>query len=600
MVLLLLALSLPARADDPDAPPDEDGGTPAAAPDTRAKVGATLAATMAWEHRAQFRQRGPVTSLAVAASRGEAVPTWLAVDASGWVWRSEDRGSSWMVAMRGDEAVDGADAERLLLNAESLRDDELRTVDAAPVDGVPVAPDPSVVQDVVSRANDDVAAIVTKDGNGAETPTRVWFHPTDPDLALVGRADGTWRSTDGGLSWEWADATMLTDVEVVGDLLVAGTPEGVRWSTDEGRTWIDVDDATGGAPVRDLEVAGAWLYAATSRGLYRSADGLRWAMVPALAGISILDVTADPSWQGGAWVITPTSLVRTDDDGATFYDTERASLKDVREVVPLRGAGHLLAVTGDGPWETIDGGLRWVPLARLLTEPDVRDVAIDAGLPVIATRSGIYALAMPMELAERPRALPLPQLYEMVDVAQNRPGLDADMLSLSRRRLLAAATPRVDLGWQWDRRRGRDADHVALENAAYDDSAWSFVARACWGNCAASASGYVSDPADAELDDTLFVVGDEVYDDGNAIAAAANVAQGIRDYRRNAAAVVTEAWMRRQRLNQEQAVVDLLPLRDRVMHALDVAEADARLDAWTEGAFTRDLARLNAPSPETP
>ncbi|MEN9784769.1 MAG: hypothetical protein RLZZ299_33 [Pseudomonadota bacterium] len=600
MLALLLALTLAARADDPDAPPDEDGAAPGAAPDARDQVGATLAATMAWEHRGTFRQRGPVTGLAVAAARGSAVPTWLAIDTGGWIWRSEDRGSTWMVAMRGEEAAEGADEERLLMNAEALRDDELRSVEEAPVDGVQAAPDPSVVQDVVSRANDDAAAVIVADRNGAEATPRVWFHPTDPELALVGRADGTWRSLDGGFSWEWVDSAAITDVEVVGDLLVAGTQDGVRWSTDEGRTWIDVDDSTGGAPVRDLEVAGRWIYAATSRGLYRSADGLRWAIVPALAGLSVVDVTADPSWQGGAWVITATSLIRTDDDGATFYDTERASLKDVREVIPLRGAGHLIAITGDGPWETIDGGLRWVPLARLLTEPDVRDVALDAGLPVIATRSGIYALAVPVELAERPRALPLPQLYTMVDIAQNRRGLDSDMLSLSRRRLLAAATPRVDLDWQWDRRRGRDADHAALANSAYDDTAWSFLARACWGNCAASASGYVSDPADAAFDDTLFVVGEEVYDDGNAIAAAANVAQGIRDYRRNAAAVVTEAWMRRQRLNQEQAVVDLLPLRDRVMHALDVAEADARLDAWTEGAFTRDLARLNAPSPETP
>lgn len=608
MLTVLLALLVPFGVSDAAAASKKD--EPEEAPSvvesmddaTRAQLDASFASTYVWEHRATFRQRGAVTGIAVAAAGAGDVPAWLAIDAAGWAWRSEDRGSSWVLVMRGAAAPEARGKEEVLLEAESLRDELLDGAEAE-VDGTEV--DTTAVRDALQTANEEAAATAPDTTGAQEVEPRVWFHPDAPSVAFLSRADGTWRSDDGGRNWEFVDAMLATSFFAVDGTILAGTSDGVRWSTDGGRGWIDVEDATDGVVVHGLARAGSYIYASGNRGLFRSADGLRWVTARSVEGTPVLAVVPDASWPGGAWVATPGGVLRTDDDGATFYATDRALLRGLRQIVPLPGAGHLLALTSDGPWETMDGGVRWLPLARLLTEPDVRDVAFDEGLPVIATRSGVFRLTRPMELAERPRAVPLPPLYDMIARAQTRRGLDTDMLSLARRRVAAALAPRLELVYDWGKGAGRTADFIDAANTEANDGDWSLTGRVCWGACASSASSIVYDPSEAAYlaDDSLFVVGDQVFDEGDAVAAAANVAQSIRSYERYTAGVVTEAWMARQRLNQEQAVVDLLPLKDRVAHALDIAEADARLDAWTEGAFTRALAALSttsSPSLETP
>lgn len=608
MYTVLLALILPLGMSDAraaskkDAPEDAPTVLESLDESTRAQLDASFAAAYVWEHRATFRQRGAVTGIAVAALREGEVPAWLAIDAAGWAWRSEDRGSSWVLVMRGAAAPEARGKEEVLLEAEALRDELLEGAEPV-VDGTDV--DVSNVQEALQLANEEASA-AAPDGNGTqEVEPRVWFHPDAPSIALLSRADGTWRSDDGGRNWEFVDAMLSTTFFAVDTTILAATSDGVRWSTDGGRGWIDVEDATDGVFIHGLARAGSYIYASGDRGLFRSTDGLRWVTARSVEGTPVLAVVPDLSWPGGAWVATPGGVLRTDDDGATFYATDRALLRGLRQIVPLPGAGHLLALTADGPWETLDGGVRWLPLARLLTEPDVRDVAFDEGLPVIATRSGLFRLTQPVELAERPRAIPLPPLYDMIARAQKRRGLDTDMLSLARRRVTAALAPRLELVYDWGKGAGRTADFIDAANTEANDGDWSLTGRVCWGACASSASSIVYDPSEAAYlaDDSLFVVGEEVFEEGDAVAAAANVAQAIRSYERYTAGVVTEAWMARQRLNQEQAVVDLLPLKDRVAHALDIAEADARLDAWTEGAFGAALAALSTtsfPSLETP
>ncbi len=604
MPSVLLALLLPFGVTDARAASDKDA--PEAPPSVVEALGdaalgqleASYASTLVWEHRATFRQRGAVTGLAVASARDGEVPAWLAIDAAGWAWRSEDRGSSWVLVMRGAAAPEARGKEEVLLEAESLRDELL---EGAEPDVVGTEVDTTAVREALQTANEEASAATPSGNGGQEIEPRVWFHPDEPRVAFLSRADGTWRSDDGGRNWEFVDSMLATTFFAVDGTLLAGTSDGVRWSTDGGRGWIDVEDATDGVFIHGLARAGSYVYASGDRGLFRSADGLRWVTARSVEGTPVLAVVPDASWPGGAWVATPGGVLRTDDDGATFYATERAVLRGLRQIVPLPGAGHLLALTADGPWETMDGGLRWLPLARLLTEPDVRDVAFDEGLPVIATRSGVFRLTKPMELAERPRAVPLPPLYDMIARAQQRRGLDTDMLSLARRRVAAALAPRFEVVYDWGKGAGRTADFIDAANTEANDGDWSLTARACWGACASSASSIVYDPSEAAYlaDDTLFVVGDQVFDEGDAVAAAANVAQSIRSYERYTAGVVTEAWMARQRLNQEQAVVDLLPLKDQVVHALAIAEADARLDLYTDGAFSRQLAILQA-QPQEP
>lgn len=609
MILALLLLLLPvARAQAPEDElyeEDEDAGqalpeAPLPAMTEIAPLENGIGARFVWEHRGRFKQRGAVTGLAVSALDRDGVRAWLAVDEAGWAWRSTDEGATWVLVLRGEDLVTDPDEERVLLDAEVLRDESLGSVETT--DGE--TPDLDALRNDISAANqlagrDGVRGSLLEDGATAEP--RAWFHPTDPNVVLIGRADGTWRSEDGGLDWTLVDDVVSTSFYADGDTVVAGTTSGVRWSLDGGAAWIDVEDITDGSVVRGLGRAGSWIYAATSRGLFRSRDGLSWQSANTLRSQPLVDVVPDPNWPGGAWVATRKGLLRTDDDGRTFYEVDRGLVQDLRRLVTLPGTSHLLALTADGPWESTDGGVRWIPAQMLLRDPDVREVAVVNGWPVLAARSGIYRLTSPVELAERPRSLPMPPIGEMVRLAQGREGLRTDLLALSRLRLMASAAPQVDVTFNWDSVRARTADFRDLANTEAQDGGWSAVARACWGACTASSQAVVYDPTDTSLldDAALYVVGGEVFDENDALAAAANAAQSIRAYRQAVASTVVEAWTARQRLNQEQAIVDLQSLRDQVVHAIAIAEADARLDLYTEGAFSQALLALQA-KPQEP
>jgi hypothetical protein len=591
--LLALVLRGPAFAQDGVPAPSEGEPT------------VLLTSRYVWEQRGTFPQRGALVSVSIQprpeVSFGGDL-AYLAMDASGAVWRSDDRGATWALLLDGLDVESAPDDEDILLQAEQVLGDELEAGD----DGVDATAARAATDDVAAQL-DAAAAERAEDAFGT-----VWFHPTEMGVVLAGRPDGIWRSDDLGLTWLLVDDVPAEFFAALDGAVVAGTRGGVRWSLDAGISWIDVEDATDGARVRGLTRAGAHLYAATGRGMYRSQDGLRWSPVEAFVGTPVLAVVADPDWQGGLWVATPGQLQRSDDDGRTFYVSARTPLRDVRRIVHLGGQGHLLALTADGPWESGDGGVRWVPLARLLTEPDVREVALDDGLPVIATRSGLFRLTQPTELAAAPRPIRLPPLAALIASSQGRNGLDTDLLSLSRRAIAATLAPNFLVTFDWDRARGRDADFPTLlapddmATIEYDRDDWALQARLCWGSCA-GVSGTTFDASGAELDvqqavelgldpgevgDELFVVGSDVYDDSQVVAAAANTAQNMRQYRRYLATVISDAWLARQKLNQEQAVVDLLPRREQVLHALKIAELEARLDAYTNGAYSRALVSM--------
>lgn len=613
-VSLLLAVPAFAQAPPDTAPPPPP---PAVQP---------LGDRYVWALRGRLGNVAPVTGIAVQAG-GEGA--WLAVDTFGEVYRSEDRGATWSTVRAGFRGVGGpgerpeaaeVDDEDVLLEAEAAMEEAARDVSVEP-ESVQVDPQVSVeatmaaVQDATDEAaaqargeiaeraeevSEDAAARTEealedlRAGVG-ETPPTAWFSPADPEIALVGWPDAIWRSIDGGISWKQVEEAGALTFFAGEDpnLVVAGTRDGVLYSLDGGGTWIDVVDATDGAAIRQVAQEGDWLYAASDRGLFRSRDGLHWAGVGALGTTPVVSVVPDPAWDGGLWVATEGTLLRSDDGGATFYIAARHPLPSLRRIVHLDHVGHLLAITGDGVWESVDGGVRWLPAIRLLREPDVYDVAFVDGLPVIAAASGVWEMVLPTPAAPAPvRRVEVMPLGEAVARAQRRSGLDIDLLGLARRRIAAAVAPSLELSFDYDAVDGRLAEHVDLANDELHDSGWKVGLSACWGACSTTVdvAEFFSASEDALLgDDGLYVVDGEVFDEGDVVAAAANVAAQVRSYRQHLASTVADAWIARQRLAAEATVVHNLPLRDQVKHALDLAEIDARLDLYTEGAFSRSL-----------
>ena len=116
------------------------------------------------------------------------------------------------------------------------------------------------------------------------------------------------------------------------------------------------------------------------------------------------------------------------------------------------------------------------------------------------------------------------------------------------------------------------------------------------GSCAGSSSQAVADMAvsgdDGALYESVTVVGDEVYsiaEAGSLAPMAANVSERVTRYRTDIAGVVGELALVRLRLIDAGATVGALSLREQVNHQLDVLEATARLDVYTNGYLSRVL-----------
>ena len=574
--------------------------------------------------------------------------SWLVGLEDGAVYRSMDGARTWSRVLRSPaEGGDELDEEGvLLLGEEVAKEEEARaqtTSSAEDEADSEAATSDSVVDDPdaeasASDSSDTEAAGPAEDlafpdldrvqselglEEGAvavSAPAVVWFSPEDPELALIGRSDGNWRSTDGGRSWSRqdpeADALRFLSVPQMG-IVLAGTRAGVRVSPDGGQRWFDTVDVTDGRAVDALVVLGKQILAGSSSGLFTSADGLRWKRLPMTGAVTGL--LPDPSWEGGLWVTTPTGLLRSDDGGTTFYTAGRQVLSGLRGLTALSGTGHVGAWGSDGVWESTDGGVTWRPVFKGLRDPDVRDLVVVGDQPLIAASRSVWRLTVGLPDEDAPTAatvaksaVPLREqqmLGTLVDLSTRRAGLDLDILSpkmLAVKRWL----PTVTLTGQYGTQDSRDAQFLQGQTDEGRNGEWYVGGVACFGRCAAgglydlaaaadnsgSSDGtelatYSLDDVASDVDD-LFSLGGQILGEGAEAFAATNTGQRMRKYRGQVAQQVVGAWATLQRLDRD---VPSPSLSGQVSRLLDIQEAEARLDLYTDGAYSR--ARLTESKP---
>lgn len=587
MLVALLLLTPSVSAQDP---------VPAVAPAPPVVPLKALSESYVWVRRGQPDVRVGLDDVAIDPLDGA---TWLVVDETGGVWRSADGGATWAPQLRGRRVVQGDDTsgdERLLLDAEAAQDEELSrvTVDA------PASVDDTEADSTSAQASQDAAELAGQAARVArpvvDTPCRVWFDPSEAGVALLGRPDGVWRSADGGQAWERVDEELgAAEFYRWGGVLVIGGADGIRASLDGGYSYLDLGGVAQGATVYQFVGAGTDLYAATSAGLFRSPDGLHWVRVLAAGQEAVRTVVPDASWAGGLWIAGESGVRRSDDGGQSFYTAGTQPLRGLRRMIPLLGQGHLLVIGADGVWESMDGGVRWVLASRLLTEPDVRGIALRDGLPVIATANGVWQVEEPKRVVEEVRPPPAGlSLGDVVDLSIHRAGLNQDALSLSHRTALLMIVPTLQVDGSVTTGHSRDSDYLLLQTSEARDYAWSANLQLCWGGCGVSYTTAYSDTygdalSDVLGNDNLSVINGEVYDDTAIVAAAANVSQAMSAYRMTVANGLAEAWLTRQRLAAEAPLLADRPIAEQVTHLLKIQELDARMDAWTDGAWTESL-----------
>lgn len=596
-VLLLLALRV---AHAQDVPP------PTVAPEAPAMPVETFTEMATWMGPRPPPDAGPLTGIAVAPDG-----TWLVGDIYGGVYRSVDRGRTWKVTlgalasphMDKDLAQDAADrakdAADEALDGGEVELDEIDADAGDALDGDDLVPDLEDARDAVEgdegRSAADSAIDQAQDEGrrdaGADTPAYAWWHPLHAGMAFAGRTDGVYRSQDGGETWERvADNPGGHDVQLLGgELLVVAVDRGVIFTTDLGDTWIEVDVADG-AHVAGLGVEADGLFAATDRGLFRTTNGLSWTPT-ALTG-PVIAVVGDPSWTNGVWAMTEDGLQRSDDGGATFRNSGRQPMLGTRGLRAVGDPGHLLAWGKDGVWESVDAGVSWAPWTRGLRDPDVRGLAFADGQPVIAAPTGVWTSkawrAPTTTTAHAPVSVEL-----LIDAATRRQGLDVDTLSLGRIASVARLLPKLEVyadAKSWAR---RDDDYLLIETEESSNFEWRVGARFCFGGCASVVDvdyddGYTAEYTyEGEDAPDVFVMDGDVITDDEPVLAAMKTARSIQNYRFTLVDRITDAWATHRRLLSQADSTNKSSLGARIDLALQLEEAEARLDLLTDGAFSR-------------
>lgn len=547
-----------------------------------------------------WRQVGPVSAdgMADVAVRGDDV---AAVDLAGGVWISRDGARTWALVLPPLRSGLGGTSsdEELLLGVEARLDEvlgavgdvseEIEDVDAL-LEGEEI--DDAVIEDVrtaVDDAVEEVRADVASDPllsvePPSPVPPRVWF--TRDGALLVGRADGTWGALDAQSQLRQLLPDHGTALARGPEGWILGTTDGT-YVSDDPLHWNAAERALHGTVVYDLAVDEAGVHAATDEGLWHSRDGRRWLGEGVLdEAVFALLPDVDTS---RIWLATEEELRTGAEGGRRLLPRSATAPAGVQTIVRV-GLDHLLTAGETGPWETIDGGRTWTPLARGLVDRATHSVVVGRdGRVWLAGEGGIYRL----DEGEAPAAMAAVQdwvpIDALMDAALGRRGVRAEWPG---NRWLAAAAPQLTIQARYN--PGARLYYSANPDIAYDDDGEALVEPG--GGAGRSADGLFTagvlltwTPRSAvDRSGELFVLGDraEIYDVRSQDAAVALARLGTESAF-DLARRVTDLYHARQALAAERVAVRERPLLEQVVHELRIAEVEATLDALTDGVVAR-------------
>jgi photosystem II stability/assembly factor-like uncharacterized protein len=106
------------------------------------------------------------------------------------------------------------------------------------------------------------------------------FAPSNPDVLYVAGVGGVSRSYDGGETWQYVDRTSRVDAitfdnrdpnreALITGGSIASYGRGVRWSIDDGQTWVDLGAPPGTGRINCLLALGDTLFVGTENGLWK-------------------------------------------------------------------------------------------------------------------------------------------------------------------------------------------------------------------------------------------------------------------------------------------------------------------------------------------
>lgn len=547
---------------------------------------------------------------------------YAAATRSGEVWVSPDAGLTWRKMLVSVFAA-GGDASRPVTLAPST-DDIISDVNVEAVGDFEAYDDGSTLQDAepqIQQAAEEAREVSAEwaqvqlltDTGGRDAPRpRVWFIE---GALFAARADGLYRTDDLGLSWLRLVSDPVTSLVRTTRGFIAGTTDGMRYSGD-GFQWFDRDDGSEGLEVLDLtHIGDGSAYAGTRAGLWYTPDGTFWGQRFAFEE-PVMHVAIDPDVQNRLWVSLPSTILSSDNQGLNFQEPLTAPMPAVTELIWL-GPLHWACVSGDGPWETMNGGLSWVPIARGLIEPDTYGLeAVDGNL-VLASAEGILRIDKAPDLvfdAEAQAAMIKDELAgwipreSLIDSAMKRrelrPGGGGS-------RLLRYMIPQVTTVGEYRVQDGVDFSSGLGQDDLEDfditrggetlreyDRYWRFSMQLRWATPSRK-RGLFTDNAELdsfEAEAGIAVAGLDLLDPDSDMAGG-RAGREATVYGNDLARRVNELYNARADALQRRVEVSRAPLLQQVHLELYIAEIEGELDVLTNGAVS-EFARV--PPSEAP
>ena len=194
-----------------------------------------------------------------------------------------------------------------------------------------------------------------------------------------------WKQMSAGLGGRDVFALRQTD----GGTLVAATADGVFIWANGMPAWrsmsMGIARSYGKARVLDVALSGSTWYAASYRGLYKSANqGRTWVAIPGTAGKEFIAVRARGKMVAGT---SRTFVAVSKDGGARWYQGKLASFITSVRGMTIGGDSAIWVATREGAFRSTDSGHHFVHVQGGLPS-DVKYIAYDdAGKRLLATSS---------------------------------------------------------------------------------------------------------------------------------------------------------------------------------------------------------------------
>jgi photosystem II stability/assembly factor-like uncharacterized protein len=278
------------------------------------------------------------------------------------VYRTSNSGAEWAI-----DTLYDPDLNDVLITGDTIYvAGGENAIDRSTDNGVTWRPASAILDRAIVRA------IVANDGYiFAATPSHGVFFTT-PELDTSTALEGVLRSSDHGATWWEVNQGFevregfnsdripaVTSLLLKGDVLLAGTDQGLYRSTDNGDDWVAVNEKFPNDPykyVGEMATNGSTIVISLYNGLYRSSDdGLTWNCIDANISVGALTAVGDTYFCSAVTRLRRdeprTYILRSSDDGATWRSISEGITDNLYGTVFVTSATDLyLGTDGRGVW----------------------------------------------------------------------------------------------------------------------------------------------------------------------------------------------------------------------------------------------------------